>query len=115
MEAILSGIIGAVMSCIWFGWYLAVCFLNFQGHNNEVGGAGRIENFKQFIRFRLTKDSLTGYVIAVDDVSRIGKPDDSKIKVDGKIPRKDGSYLEPKLIDVFRLTVKKPAADQGKP
>ena len=54
-------------------------------------------------------------MIAVDDVSEIGKPIDSKIKGDGKIPKKDGSYLEPKLIDVFRLTVKKPAADQGKP
>jgi len=118
LQAILAGIIGAIMSCIWFGWYLAVCFLHFQGHNNEVGGAGRIENFKQLIRFRLTEDSLTGYVIAVDDVSEIGKPvldmNESKNKVVDQMLWKDGSYLQPKLIDVFRLTVKKSAADQGK-
>lgn len=114
--AVLAGLIGALMSCVWFGWYLAVCFLTFHGHNNEVGGAGRIENFKQFIRFRLTEDSLTGYVIAVDEVSEIGKPvldkNGEEIKVDDKVLRKDGSYLKPRLIDVFQLTVKGSAAAQ---
>jgi hypothetical protein len=85
-----AGVAGAVMSCVWFGWYLGVCFA-FNGHNNEVGGACRIEEFKQFIRFRLTENGLTGYVIAIDR------------------PCKDGKKLEPKLVDVFHLRVK-PAA-----
>jgi len=75
-----------------------VCFA-FNGHNNEVGGAARIENFKQFIRFRLTSDSLTGYVIAVDDVSQINT-------VDEKGRTRDGSDLQLKLIDVFQLKCK---------
>lgn len=85
---LLAGVAGAAMSCVWFGWYLAVC-LGFNGHNNEAGGAARIENYKEFIRFRLTKDSLTGYVIAV------------------KVPQIDGQKLEPKIIDVFRLSFDK--------
>jgi hypothetical protein len=95
--ALLAGLTGAVICCLWTGWYFAVCFA-FNGHNNEVGGAARIENFKQFIRFRLTRDGITGYVIAVDDVSKIDT------KVNGR--KQDGSDLNPKLIDVFHLTCK---------
>ena len=84
----LASVFGALLSCVWVGWYFAVC-LGFNGHNNEVGGAARIEQFKQFIRFRLTENSLTGYVIAVDE------------------PQKEGRLLAPKVIDVFRLTAKK--------
>jgi len=100
MVALAAGGIGSLMCCVWFGWYLAVC-LGFNGHNNEIGGAARIEDFKQFIRFRLTNEGLTGYVIAVDDVSRIGNPVDK-----GSTEMKDGSYLEPYLIDVFSLKLK---------
>ena len=53
------------------GWYLAVCFM-FNGHNNETGGAGRIEEFKGFVRVCLRKDSLTVYVIGVDRPQRKG-------------------------------------------
>lgn len=84
---LVAGAIGLVMSCVWFGWYLGVCFA-FNGHNNEVGGACRIEEFKQFIRFRLTEDGLTGYVIAIDK------------------PQQRGKELEPKVIDIWRLRVK---------
>lgn len=99
--ALLAGAVGALNSCVWFGWYLAVCFIVFRGHNNEVGGAARIEKFKQFIRFRVTKDTLTGYVIAVDDVSMIGED-----RTDEKPYGNDGRSLNPKLIDVFTLSVK---------
>ncbi len=85
----LASVFGALLSCVWVSWYFAVC-LGFHGHNNEVGGAARIERFKQFIRFRLTENDLTGYVIAVDD------------------PQKEGRLLSPKVIDVFRLVAKKP-------
>ena len=98
VPAIVTGLVGAVICCLWTGWYFAVCFA-FNGHNNEVGGAARIENYKEFIRFRLTSDSLTGYVIAVDDVSPIGTKDD-------KGRTRDGSDLQPKLIDVFQLRCK---------
>lgn len=76
--------LGAVMSCVWLGWYLAVS-LAYNGHNNEAGGAARIEDFKQFIRFRITKEELTGYVIAVDK------------------PQINGASLRPKIVDIFRI------------
>ena len=81
----LACLFGMVFSCIWVGWYFAVC-LRFNGHNNETGGAARIENFKQFIRFRLRENDLTGYVIAVDD------------------PKGNGKDLKAKLVDVFMLS-----------
>jgi hypothetical protein len=81
----LAAVFGAVLSCMWLGWYFGVC-LGFNGHNNEVGGASRIEKYKQFIRIRVTPDDLTAYVIAVDQ------------------PEKNGINLEPKIIDVFRLS-----------
>jgi hypothetical protein len=80
-----AGAIGALISCVLFGWYLAVA-LAFNGHNNEAGGAARIEGFKEFIRFRLDRNGLTGYVIGIDE------------------PNTEGSKLQPKLIDVFRIS-----------
>jgi hypothetical protein len=85
--AFVAAVVGALMCCLWFGWYLGVCFA-FNGHNNEVGGAARIEQFKQFVRFRLTKEGLTGYVIAVND------------------PEEKGADLTPHLVDVFHLRPK---------
>lgn len=79
-----AGAIGAAMSCVLFGWYLAVA-LAFNGHNNEAGGAARIEGFKQFIRFRINREGLTGYVIAIDK------------------PNTQGGNLHPKIVDVFHL------------
>lgn len=76
--------LGAILSCTWLGWYLAIS-LCFDGHNNEAGGGARIERFKQFIRFRLNEQGLTGYVIAFDE------------------PNADGSKLSPKVIDVFEV------------
>ncbi len=79
-----AGVIGAIMSCALFGWYLAVA-LAFNGHNNEAGGAARIEKFKHLIRFRLDRNGLTGYVIGLDEVGTEGKD------------------LRPRLVDVFRV------------
>ncbi|MCA1851261.1 MAG: hypothetical protein LC647_02380, partial [Beggiatoa sp.] len=58
--------LGAILSCVWFGWYLAVS-LGFNGHNNEAGGASRSDSYRHFIRFRLTATELTGYAIGVDE------------------------------------------------
>ena len=81
---IYAGLIGAVMSCAFFGSYLGVA-LAFDGHNNEAGGAAQIEGFKQLIRFRLNAKGLTGYVIGFDKAET------------------DGSKLEPKIVDVFHI------------
>jgi hypothetical protein len=84
-----AGLIGAVMSCVLFGSYLAVA-LGFNGHNNEAGGAARIEGFKQFIRFRINREGLTGYVIGIDESGTKGGQ--------GK--------LRPKIIDIFHVREK---------
>jgi hypothetical protein len=59
-------ILGVWFSCIWFGWYLAVT-LAFHGHNNEAGGGARSEQYRHMIRFKLTENTLTGYVIGFDE------------------------------------------------
>jgi hypothetical protein len=72
------------MSCVWLGWYIAVS-LEFNGHYSEAGGAAMIEEYKEFVRIRLTKDSLKAYVIGIDQ------------------PLSKGSDLKVKIIDVFEL------------
>jgi hypothetical protein len=101
VPALFAGAVGAILCCLWTGWYFAVCFA-FNGHNNEVGGAARIEEFKEFIRFRLTRDGVTGYVIALDNVSVVGEKDKTGRTMDGR-------DLKPRLIDVFHLTPKQAA------
>jgi hypothetical protein len=56
---------GGAFACIWFGFYLAVA-LGFNAHNNEAGGAARVDFYRHFIRFKLEPDRLTGYVIGFD-------------------------------------------------
>jgi hypothetical protein len=75
---------GTLFAGVWLGWYFLVC-LGFNGHNNEAGGAGRVGSFKEFIRFRVTEQDVTGFVIAVDE------------------PQPEGSRLQPRLVDVFRI------------
>jgi hypothetical protein len=81
---LIVGAVGAVMSCVNFGWYLAVS-LAFNGHNNEAGGASRIEEYKEFIRIRITPDDLTAYVIGFVN------------------PQIDGREIDIKIIDKFKL------------
>ena len=76
--------LGAFMSCMWLGWYLAVT-LQFNGHNNEAGGAARIEKFRGLVRIRLKGDELTAFVIAFDE------------------PATHGKHLKPKVVDKFTL------------
>ena len=54
--------IGYRFSCIWFSWYLCVSAL-FNGHNNEAGGAARIEGFKHILRIKVEPEKLTVYVL----------------------------------------------------
>jgi hypothetical protein len=63
---VLAGAIGSITACFEYGWYLAAASA-LGGHNNEAGAAARIERFRQFVRFRVEPDRLTGYVIAIDE------------------------------------------------
>jgi hypothetical protein len=70
----LAALCGAVLSTTWLGWYLTVT-MGFSGHNNEAGAAARVDQFREFIRFRLEPDRIVGHVIGV------GRPS----VVDGKV------------------------------
>ncbi len=58
--------LGYYLSRVWFSWYLAVS-LAFNGHNNEAGGAARIEGFKHILRIKVEREKLTVYVIGFDE------------------------------------------------
>jgi hypothetical protein len=79
-----AGVAGSVLSCLWFGWYLATA-LALDAHNNEAGGAARVENYKHIVRVRLRKDELTAFVLGIPE------------------PRLHGRDLEPVLVDTFTL------------
>lgn len=80
---------GAIFSCVWLGWYFAVS-LAFNCHNGEAGGGARSERYRHIIRFKLTENTLTGYVIGIDT------------------PMTDLKTQPPKfrLVDVFTLQAK---------
>jgi hypothetical protein len=87
--ALLAAIyLGYRLTRAWFSWYLAVA-LAYNGHNNEAGGAARIEGFKQMLRIKLTKDEMTVFVIGFDQAAS------------------DIENLQPKLIEQFTLKCKK--------
>lgn len=110
---VLVGLLGALMSCVWLGWYFAVALV-FNGHANEAGSTARTEDYKHFIRFRLTENTLTGYVIAVDFphgpqaipplIYRIVAFIKNGFKPDTPLSGDDRSRLTPRLVDVFTLT-----------
>jgi hypothetical protein len=56
---------GYRISRVWFSWYLAVSLM-FNGHNNEAGGAARIQDYKHILRIKVQENTLTVYVIGFD-------------------------------------------------
>lgn len=78
---------GHWLSRVWFSWYLAVS-LAYNGHNNEAGGAARIEGFKHILRIKVEEEKLTVYVIGFDDAEH------------------DLKKLKLKLVDKFTLKCK---------
>ena len=62
ISLLIAGYLGFRLSRVWLGWYLAIS-LSFNGHNNEAGGAARIEDFKHILRIKVEPEKLTVYVI----------------------------------------------------
>ncbi len=92
-------LIGSLLSNGWLRWYLAVAHL-YNGHNNEVGGACRIDSFRQFIRFRVTRDELVGYVIGIADSGATRN----------RKQRADSPTVEVRVIDEFHIRPRAPSA-----
>lgn len=80
----ITAVTAIAIGCAHMGWYLAVAAA-LGAHGNEVGGAARIDHYRQFIRFRLTADGLTGFVIAIDR------------------PSADPAAIAPYVVDVFTI------------
>jgi hypothetical protein len=78
-------VVATYLTAFWFGFYLAAS-QEWHGHFNDVGGAARISRFQELIRFRVTADELTGYVIAIDE------------------PQVHGRDLRPRIIDKFTIS-----------
>jgi hypothetical protein len=91
----LAALLGACFTCVWLGWYLGVASA-FNAHNNEVGGAVRLDKHRHFIRFKLESNRLTGYVIALERAS-----------LDCADPAREAS-LQARLIDTIELSCAPP-------
>jgi hypothetical protein len=90
LRAVLGGLVAMPLGTTWLVWYFALAGA-LGAHNNEVGGAARVTQFREFIRFHVHARGVTGYVIAVE--SRDGK----------KALRHRGRNLVFRLIDVFTV------------
>jgi hypothetical protein len=95
-SATLAFAAGGVFACIWFGYYLAVA-ISFGAHNNEAGGAACADNYRHFVRIKVERDRLTGYVIGFD------RPAPQVAAQAGE----QGAHerLHPRIIETFHLTV----------
>jgi hypothetical protein len=82
---------GGTFACIWFGYYLAAA-VGFGAHNNEAGGAACADKYRHFVRIKLERDCLTGYVIGFDEPAR---------EVDA-----GAGALRPRIIERFTLVAK---------
>lgn len=72
LAVIVGALLAIIPCCCLFTWYLAVAAL-FDAHNNEVGGAARVTQFRQLIRFKLSGEGLTGYVIAIENTKGVSE------------------------------------------
>jgi hypothetical protein len=75
----LAAPLGALLTGVWFGGYLAAA-LAMGCHNNEAGGAARVDRFIHFIRFKVEPERITGYVIGVKTL--VGAPPMKPILID---------------------------------
>jgi hypothetical protein len=99
---VVAFVAGAFFSCVWFGWYLAVA-MGFNAHNNEAGGAARLDAYRHFIRFKVERDAITGYVIGFDHPCQDVGLGQASMR---SMARRDAGQptLQVKLIEAFRLT-----------
>lgn len=81
---VLVAALGLFVVPMQFGFYVLTASA-WNGHNNEVGISARLPRYKQWIRFHVTPERLTGYVIAFDD------------------PTAGGQDAKPYLVDVFTI------------
>lgn len=99
---VMAFVAGSFFSCVWFGWYLAVA-MGWNAHNNEAGGAARLDRYRHFIRFKVEPDAITGYVIGFDQPCQDVGLGQASMR---SMARRDAGHptLQVKLIEAFRLT-----------
>lgn len=80
-------VLAGALCPLYFAWYLAVVGL-LDGHNNEVGGASRVTEFRQMVRVCVSAQGVRGYAIAIRQQK-------------GEQPALGRGELSFELIDVF--------------
>jgi hypothetical protein len=95
-----GGVVAMLLCATNLTWYFAIAGL-LNGHNNEVGGAARVSAFRQIIRFHVSSEALTGYVIRIKDRKEKTWRDKWSPVRDGN-PEKSFDFA---LVDVFSLRV----------
>lgn len=90
-----AALVGGASTCIWLGWYLATA-LAFGAHVNEAGGAARSDSYRHFVRLKLSKSGVTGYVIGFDQPA---------VCTELSCPHEPGQCqrLKPRLVHSFTL------------
>lgn len=93
LPAIWIFVAGGVIGSFLFGLYLLVSLNVFGRHANEAFSALAIEDWKNFLRFKITADGLTIYPVGIDRVPRKWKLEGDKIVPD------DDKATEPRIIE----------------
>lgn len=90
--AVATALGGALVGSTIFGSYLLLSLNCFGRHSNEAFSALRIEDWKNFIRMKISKDGLTIFPVGIDKVK--------KWKLDEEQPiLKSNDHTPPRLIE----------------
>lgn len=97
---------GYIVGSLLMGVYLFIALHFFKLHTNEAFSALRNEDFKGFLRMRITQDKFEAFFIGIDSVPRKWKRNDDDTKPTWE---EDGEPIKPVLIDYW--TVKNNTTD----
>lgn len=86
-------LVGGLAGSFLFGFYLLVSLNVFGRHANEAFSALAIQDWKNFLRFKITKDELTIYPVGIDRVPKNWLPNGETI-----VPN-DPSATLPRVIE----------------
>jgi hypothetical protein len=91
---------GYLVGSLLMGAYLFISLHCFKLHTNEAFSSLRNEDYKGFLRMRITKDKLEAFFIGIDSVPRKWKRND-----DDNQPtwEEDGKPIKPILIDYWTV------------
>jgi len=93
IPALVVFIVGALVGALIMGIYLLISLNVFRRHSNEAFSALAIQDWKNFLRLKITADGLTIYPVGIDRVPRKWKQQDDTIVPD------DDKATVPRIIE----------------